>query len=362
MPDLTPAQSGRIDELIESYGEGQVTGWDDETGKAIFKAGDQNLLVDKDGEVTELPLPPSTGGETGGQVSPGAGMESSATPAAEDRQPGPESAGGLLSGPAASVSFPVDTLREAAIHFRRPFADAAVKWKVQAGTLVVPYIDARLVIERLNLVVPHLWHDEYEPLAGGKGLLCRLTIDGVTRLDVGEGYIGKGLYSDAFKRAAVKFGIGVSLYALPKVFLDRTKGQLKERKDKGGKVHLDITDKGKADLDAGYRRWLVEVGVPMFGDLLDHGDVYGSYGDVEAEAPVSAPVAEDAPADREPLTDAKAKAMVETARALWKGLPKDAKTKMPKAAFERQLAGASHSHEELEKFMTMLEAQGAAHA
>lgn len=358
MPELTPAQSGTIDELIESYGEGEVTA-QDENG-AIFTAGEQQLLVAPDGEVSELPS--STGGEEAGALDPApddAGSESSDTPASEDQRPDSGGASAPpVSGPAASASFPLDSLREAAIHFRRPFADAAVKWKVQAGTLVVPYIDARLVIERLNLVVPHLWTDEYEPLAGGKGLLCRLTIDGVTRLDVGEGYIGKGLYSDAFKRAAVKFGIGVSLYALPKVFLDKGKGQLREWKDTKGKAHLEITDKGRADLDAGYRRWLVEVGVPMFGDMLDHGDVYGSYGDVEAEAPPVATNADDAPAEEpEKLTDAKATALVEAARKLWKGLPKAAKAKMPKAAFERQLAGVQHSHAELEKFVAALEKQ-----
>ena len=103
----------------------------------------------------------------------------------------------------------------AAEHLRRPFAAEAVRWKVQAGTLVVPYVDARLVIERLNLVCPHLWHDEYEPVGGGKGLLCRLTIDGIIRVDVGEGYQGKGLYPESFKRAAVKFRVQVHTTAMP---------------------------------------------------------------------------------------------------------------------------------------------------
>jgi hypothetical protein len=48
---------------------------------------------------------------------------------------------------------------------------------------------------------------------------CDLTIDGITRSDVGEG-VGKALVSDSFKRAGVRFGIGVSLYAIPKMMLD----------------------------------------------------------------------------------------------------------------------------------------------
>ena len=33
-------------------------------------------------------------------------------------------------------------------------------------------------------VVPHLWFDEYQPTDGGR-LLCRLTVDGITRHDPG---------------------------------------------------------------------------------------------------------------------------------------------------------------------------------
>jgi hypothetical protein len=44
---------------------------------------------------------------------------------------------------------------------------------------------------------------------------------GVTRTDVGESTEGlsKDLVSDALKRAAVPFGVGVSCYALPEIKL-----------------------------------------------------------------------------------------------------------------------------------------------
>ena len=85
------------------------------------------------------------------------------------------------------------------------------------------YITARSVMNRLDYVLgPENWWDEYEPHEDS--VLCRLTIrlpDGstITKADAG-GYAGmqdagdddKSGYSDAFKRAAVKFGVGRHLY------------------------------------------------------------------------------------------------------------------------------------------------------
>jgi hypothetical protein len=95
----------------------------------------------------------------------------------------------------------------------------------QVGT--VAYIDARDVMIILNAVVPGRWHDHYPPELvrqdeqGNIFAVCQLTIDGVTREDVGfAAYnilggtpnVAKAAFSDALKRAAVKFGIGVELY------------------------------------------------------------------------------------------------------------------------------------------------------
>jgi hypothetical protein len=77
------------------------------------------------------------------------------------------------------AGLPVDSLREAAPYLRRPFTPEAIKFKVQtvfggaSGCLVVAYIDARLVIERLNLVVPDMWEAHYEPIDGTKLAWCR---------------------------------------------------------------------------------------------------------------------------------------------------------------------------------------------
>ncbi len=197
-----------------------------------------------------------------------------------------------------SPEFPVESFREAARHLRRPFTPAAVKFKVQAtwpkdnptGGLIVAYIDARLAIERLNLVVPHLWHDEYRPVTPDL-MWCDLTVDGITRRDVGEGK-GKGLVSDALKRAAVHFGIGVSLYAIPKMILKVDSGAVKA-KQIAGKRTLEITPKGEQMLRDMYAHWLDAHGRTSFGEPLDHGDVEGAQGDTETETEPVVPAGVD---------------------------------------------------------------------
>ena len=78
------------------------------------------------------------------------------------------------------------------------------------------HIDARDVMNRLDDVVgAGNWSDEYQASAIGKGVECRLTVLGVSKVDVGipsDTEPEKGAYSDALKRAAVKFGIGRHLY------------------------------------------------------------------------------------------------------------------------------------------------------
>lgn len=103
-----------------------------------------------------------------------------------------------------------------------PFARAEIKTRPQGGRQL-SYVTARTIMNRLDAVVgPENWWDDYTP--GEKSVLCRLTIrlpDGqvLTKCDAG-GYAGmadagdddKSGYSDAFKRAAVKFGPGRYLY------------------------------------------------------------------------------------------------------------------------------------------------------
>lgn len=103
-----------------------------------------------------------------------------------------------------------------------PFPPEVVKHRPQGGRQLA-YIDARDVAERLDEVLGfENWWDNYIP--GEHSVQCALTIrlpDGstVTKIDAG-GYAGmqdqgdddKSGYSDAFKRAAVKIGVGRHLY------------------------------------------------------------------------------------------------------------------------------------------------------
>jgi hypothetical protein len=103
-----------------------------------------------------------------------------------------------------------------------PFDASEIKNRSQSGRYL-HYITARTAMNRLDSVLgPENWWDRYVP--GEKSVLCELTIrlpDGttLTKSDAG-GYAGmadsgdddKSGYSDAFKRAAVKFGVARYLY------------------------------------------------------------------------------------------------------------------------------------------------------
>ena len=87
----------------------------------------------------------------------------------------------------------------------------------------VAYIDANTVRERLDSVVPGEWdltlellpilaqHDENGDASCS--FKARLQILGVIREDVGTGRDYKSAATDAFKRAAVRFGVANELYA-----------------------------------------------------------------------------------------------------------------------------------------------------
>ena len=86
----------------------------------------------------------------------------------------------------------------------------------------VAYIEANTVRERLDAVAPGEWDltlDLLPVIAGEDGdgaqysFKARLQILGVIREDVGTGRDYKQASTDAFKRAAVRFGIANELYA-----------------------------------------------------------------------------------------------------------------------------------------------------
>jgi hypothetical protein len=86
----------------------------------------------------------------------------------------------------------------------------------------VAYIEANTVRERLDTVVPGEWDLTLELMPTlvtdeGDGTQCsfkaRLQILGVIREDIGTGRDYKQASTDAFKRAAVRFGVANELYA-----------------------------------------------------------------------------------------------------------------------------------------------------
>jgi len=114
-----------------------------------------------------------------------------------------------------------------------PLPNGVVYWR-QDGKVInrdgkylarfVAYIEANTARERLDAVVPGEWDLTLELLPplpglddGVDGAACsfkaRLQILGVIREDVGTGRDYKSAATDAFKRAAVRFGIAHELYA-----------------------------------------------------------------------------------------------------------------------------------------------------
>jgi hypothetical protein len=116
-----------------------------------------------------------------------------------------------------------------------PFAPTEIKWKPQSvkgnRALALAYLDARAVQDRLDEVLGvEGWQDEYQQLPDGS-VVCKLQLHlgdrWITKMDVGSpseqpdgGDRLKAAFSDALKRAAVKFGIGRYLYRLQAQWVD----------------------------------------------------------------------------------------------------------------------------------------------
>jgi hypothetical protein len=185
----------------------------------------------------------------------------------------------------------------AAADLRRPIALEEVRFKIQSVTKdrmhgqAVAYIEARTVFARLNLLFPGHWQagttalplDMRATSPGQHGRLtvriedeqvkadytlfyrCRLTIAGAVFEDVGAGEDPKAAYSDALKRAAVRAGIGESLYAVDAQWLDVGPGDHQLRTHTG-RPYLD--PRTRAWLCRRYQAWLERVNA--FGEPLAH--------------------------------------------------------------------------------------------
>lgn len=130
-----------------------------------------------------------------------------------------------------------------------PFPQSAVSWRAQTLTkdgnkaMALAYIDARDVMERLDAVCgPDRWQCRY-PHADKK-TVCEIGID------TGNGWVWKadgagdsdveaekGALSDAFKRAAVRWGIGRYLYDLETPWVP-----CESRENNGKRFFVKFTD------------------------------------------------------------------------------------------------------------------------
>src|SRR4051794_36050696 len=193
---------------------------------------------------------------------------------------------------------------EAARDLRRPIAPTEVRFKVQAvrwtgrgeektasAAQVVAYIDARTVIARLNLLFPGAWRADTDALPlemrltrrNADGTLtairltdqgevkaddtlyyrCRLTIADTTFEDVGSGEDPKAAYSDAIKRAAVRAGMGESLYAMAPRGLRVGNAAAQRRATRAGTPSPD--ERPRRWLQRKYEAWLTRAG-SIFGE------------------------------------------------------------------------------------------------
>ena len=143
-----------------------------------------------------------------------------------------------------------------------PFKPSDIDWRVGSTNaektkgMALAYIDARVVMDRLDAAVgPSGWACRYY-IAEGK-TVCELSLkcDGewVTKSD-GAGNSDfeaeKGALSDAFKRAAVRWGIGRYLYDIASPWVPiESRGKTHFITDEGRRTLNRILKGGAAELD-----------------------------------------------------------------------------------------------------------------
>lgn len=101
-------------------------------------------------------------------------------------------------------------------------------WEATSG-IALAYLNARDVMKRLDEVCGDNWQCEY-PFDGCCRIGIKIDHEWIWRSNgAGETQVEgeKGKYSDAFKRAAVLWGVGRYLYYLPNTWCELNKGKIK---------------------------------------------------------------------------------------------------------------------------------------
>jgi len=139
------------------------------------------------------------------------------------------------------------TLAEAATWLLKPFPESAVELKPGATNgdktraLGMPYVDMRLYFARLDKICGcENWSSSYT--ATDRGVVCALTIFGVTKSaigdypkDAGDENPATSAEAQAFKRACSAFGLGRYLYSIAPAWGDYDK-EKKRLSDPAGMV------------------------------------------------------------------------------------------------------------------------------
>lgn len=144
-----------------------------------------------------------------------------------------------------------------------PFSPASISWRIGSTTqdktkgMALAYLDARDVMDRLDEVcTPGGWQATY-PHAGQKtvcsiGVWCGPELGWVYKSNgAGDSDIEaeKGALSDAFKRAAVLWGVGRYLYSLPSPWVAiETRGRTSIIKEAEYKRLADVLAKHSAGI------------------------------------------------------------------------------------------------------------------
>ena len=108
--------------------------------------------------------------------------------------------------------------KETSDQLRAPFPPETIGHLPKGGTQI-PYVGHAAVTDRLLTIDPE-WNWDFAatdenglPLLDAEGnLWIRLTVDGVTRLGVGDGQTMKIRIGDALRNAAMRFGVALDLW------------------------------------------------------------------------------------------------------------------------------------------------------
>jgi hypothetical protein len=155
------------------------------------------------------------------------------------------------------------------------------------GFSLLLYKTARTDVKRLNDVFGLNWQNSYH--YDNKGILaCTITVksgdEWVSRTDVGTESMTekeKGSYSDAFKRAGYKFGIGIELYRSPFIFIKWDMQEFTNPKTNKTQYKPKKFFANNLDVSA----FEVKKGIPHFTITYDNKEVWSNLKKVDNAKP-----------------------------------------------------------------------------